>query len=241
MTANQIQFQKNAEERRHNRESEALQRQSNETAIRDVTEKERSNKANEIEANRSNLARETETKRHNVITENETMRNNMAVEKETNRHNVVGEIETERSHRANEQYNWANLAEVTRHNMASEDISRAGLKVNLRSAEMSSAAQMARASAAEYSAFLSNQAAMEANRLRESQISNDYEVALMNARTQARRADTEEYSAVNQQQYNLGNLTLGRESNQIRQQEVAVKGASTAVNAALQLVKLFAN
>lgn len=85
---------------------------------------------------RHNQVGETETNRHNVAGENENYRHNVTTEVETNRHNVqteqtdIGRLnesirhnkETERQGDANINLGYANLAENSRHNQATETI-----------------------------------------------------------------------------------------------------------------------
>lgn len=75
---------------------------SNQLKYWENRERERSNRANEIETARSNRVKEIETERSNRAKEIETNRSNLVKEKETNRANLVKEAETERSNKNKE-------------------------------------------------------------------------------------------------------------------------------------------
>lgn len=98
MTKNQLEYLGLVETRRNN------------MVVSD--ENERHNRANEFETNRSNVARETETNRHNLVVEDQGNK----AQQETNRHN----LETEKAAMGNLNYQYADLAERTRHNKVSE-------------------------------------------------------------------------------------------------------------------------
>lgn len=128
MTSNQLQYWRNVETNRNN--------------VAVETETHRSNLAREVETNRSNLARESETNRHNVATEHETNRHNVQTEKlgweqlRTNQYQfaktfVQNKINAQRDYniragQLNEtiRMNKARETENTRHNMASEQLSK---------------------------------------------------------------------------------------------------------------------
>lgn len=121
----------------------------------------RSNRANEelqsrrdAEVARANRARESETTRHNAELESqgrinlslqeqsvqETKRSNLSREYETSRANRARESETERANRAAEsnraqilQLNYAQLAELSRHNKATESLGYSQLAEQSRS------------------------------------------------------------------------------------------------------------
>lgn len=104
MTANQIAYQRNVEEKR-------------------------ANMAREAETNRANLANEKigtdrniETARNNRAVEYETNRSNIAKETETNRSNLEKEAETRRHNVSMEGIDTARLAETKRSNLANEAI-----------------------------------------------------------------------------------------------------------------------
>lgn len=71
-----------------------------------------------LETVRSNKAREQETFRHNVVTEGEAYRHNTTTETEFRRHNE-----------ADEWLHGLSIKEQTRHNIASEGISRAQVRL----------------------------------------------------------------------------------------------------------------
>lgn len=139
MTHNLIAYWSHAETVRHNEVTEA------ETARHNLVV-EQHNRDVLAESTRHNLVGEAETHRANLAYEMEMSRHNMAVEGETQRHNLVTETETERSNRANEsikresnQIGWANvslgyaqLAEVARHNAATEANQAAALAESIR-------------------------------------------------------------------------------------------------------------
>lgn len=148
MTRNQIEYLKLKEQqranqmtvlenRRHATASEVEAKRSNVARERETS---RANQASEYrsilnlnELKRSNIARETETNRHNVSTEALTREQNI----ETSRHNQATEFETSRSNRVQEalssqrnSLNAAQIAESTRHNMVSENLTQAGQYYN---------------------------------------------------------------------------------------------------------------
>jgi hypothetical protein len=150
MLATQIQFLNYKEQQRHNLMTES--QNSIQLGIQQGTldESVRHNKVNEEvgwfnaqETKRHNQVGENisyfnamENARHNLVTEdqgqqviNETVRHNKVWENETHRHNVVFENETHRHNVqqenigfANISLGYANLAEASRHNRASEEI-----------------------------------------------------------------------------------------------------------------------
>lgn len=150
MTQNQIAWFRAREEARHNVAVEAETQRSNrmnEQHARDIlretnrnnivvsNEVQRSNIARENEATRSNLAREVENKRHNIANEGITLlvnQNNVAQQRyQTNMSHRLGMSqlnETTRSHLANEliaaQSYRASVREQSRHNMATEALTR---------------------------------------------------------------------------------------------------------------------
>lgn len=129
MTANQINYWKLQEDKRHNVETERLSNIQRQEEIRhnlagegldklSLEESVRHNTVTEGEASRANIARETETNRANLIYEAETHRANVAREEENIRHNkaneAVGIAEVKES--------YAELGEAARHNQISEGL-----------------------------------------------------------------------------------------------------------------------
>lgn len=111
MTKNQIEYNKLREQRRANLQQEEL------TRIRDTAS---------IELGRSQLGEQT---RHNLAGEqlqtaslDETRRSNLAKEGETIRSNLAREEENRRHNVASEELTSTQLAEVARHNRASEGL-----------------------------------------------------------------------------------------------------------------------
>lgn len=105
-------------------------------------ENERHNRATESEMNRSNVARETETNRHNLVIEDQ----GQTAQQETQRHN----LETEKAAMGNLNYQYAELAEHTRHNKVSEGNQMKVAKIGAEGQKTSAAisAEAHRASAA---------------------------------------------------------------------------------------------
>lgn len=149
MTANQINYQRNVENNRHNLATEQ------ETA--------RNNRATEAETNRANLAREGETSKHNRASEKQAR-------KELK--------ETRRSHKANEKLGSLTLLETNRHNLATENQAAANLDLNKYLGELSASTSLASAqisadahkyaaqlsaAASKYSADIGHQNTVEAN------------------------------------------------------------------------------
>lgn len=131
MTANQINYQRNVENRRSNLANEALtaarDRVNADLGYKNLAELGRHNLAAEKETNRSNLANEEIRRQYNYITQThydrsdsiqisklaadvvnqalnrqESIRHNVSTEQETKRHNVAVERETGRSNVAQE-------------------------------------------------------------------------------------------------------------------------------------------
>lgn len=123
MTKNQLEYLGLVETRRNN------------MVVSD--ENERHNRATEFETNRSNVARETETNRHNLVVEDQGTK----AQQETQRHN----LETEKAAMGNLNYQYAELAEQTRHNKVSEGnqmkVARIGAEGQRASASISAEAQ----------------------------------------------------------------------------------------------------
>lgn len=125
MTQNQLRYWENVETQRANRAREENERNT-------LSEKIRSNLANEGETHRSNLARENETYRSNIARETENTRTNVENEAikrgslfETNRSNLAKEQETTRSNKAKEEQARAELElsrEVDRRNASTKEV-----------------------------------------------------------------------------------------------------------------------
>lgn len=100
-------------------------------------ENERHNRATEFETNRSNVAKETETNRHNLVVEDQGTK----AQQETQRHN----LETEKAAMGNLNYQYASLAEASRHNRVSEGnqmkVAKIGANSQKTSASISAEAQ----------------------------------------------------------------------------------------------------
>lgn len=142
MTSNQLRYwelqeakrsnrAKERETRRANRMSEQLtrsyQRGTLDLRAQELAEAIRSHQASEA----VNLASMQENVRHNMVYEQETKRHNVQSEQLTSRQLDISAAtlgENVRSHKANERIAQGNLAEMRRHNVAQEGISR--LQVN---------------------------------------------------------------------------------------------------------------
>lgn len=130
MTANQINYWKLQEDKRHNVETERLSDIQRQEEIRHNLAGEGLNKLSLEESVRHNTVTEGEAFRSNVAREQENVRSNMAYEIELNRSNVARESENVRHNKASEalgltqvQEAYAELGESRRHNQISEGLS----------------------------------------------------------------------------------------------------------------------
>lgn len=98
MTANQINYWKVQEDKRHNTTAENIDLAKHYENVRHNTEME-------SETRRHNWVDEGETRRHNIAGEDENRRAHLAAETENVRSHKVSEAEIERSHKATEAEN----------------------------------------------------------------------------------------------------------------------------------------
>lgn len=115
MTKNQIDWQSQKEQARHNAATEELTKQSNRTNLLSMQETQRNNIASLAEAAKHNRVYEGETNRHDFATENVSQMQNVI----NSQHLVRSDSIASR-----------NVDESRRHNMRSEDISQYSAQTN---------------------------------------------------------------------------------------------------------------
>lgn len=108
MTKNQIDWQSQKEQARHNLQTEELTRQNNRTNLLSMQETQR-----------NNIASVTETAKHNRAFENESIRHDFATEAVSQTQNVINGNHLVRQ----DSISSRNVDETVRHNMRSEGIS----------------------------------------------------------------------------------------------------------------------
>lgn len=175
-------------------------------------EKERNNRAVEVETNRSNLAREIETNRHNLATESAQNRQILNdLQKISNDYylGLTGQRETERSNKAREKEN-------TRSAQAKE---KEAILSRLQDRDIRRRQQ----STADYNAYTNRLTAEEQHRANVARESNNL-LALVETERSNRAREEENYRS------NVSNENIRRYSNTIDQQRANEQRRSNRAN-----------
>lgn len=174
-----------------------------------------------IETHRSNVANETELNRHNVTTERETKRHNVSVEQETNRHNLVME-----------EQGWENLAEIARHNYATEKVAYGQLQLGYDNLAETSrhnrAYEVIQTIGANAAASQAVSAQLQAQAAQVNAGVNRF-AAQKHAENQARQTDIQERNWHENQRHNLATEGMTRDYNV---QHLQLEGIKTYAEAA---------